>query len=170
MYFAEHIVQSLVNVLAQNAQGSLPLNALMVTVEEVSHFQLLVQRLSVAQPVTQLELEMQAEVDKILVAASFNHQHLDQHDLGKWQHAMFVSSRIISDDVERYTTASRYAQDFWISLQHLVRNDTNLMYNEPVLSLLRTFYLSSLQNKLHLWKSPCGATCRLGIDRNASDR
>lgn len=92
---------------ASAAQGCF--RALCAAVEGVSHFLLLVERARRQEPVTLLELEAQAEVDKYLCAA-LHHPARDR----EWRARLFeeaeLSPGLSATESRRYTEAARLAR------------------------------------------------------------
>jgi len=95
--------------------------------EEVSHFLYLLFRARAERPVTQLELELQAEVDKYLTAVWLLSLQNEGAVSTRLRHALFRSYRL-ADDVgderaERYRAASRLADRYcgWLESRYLRR-------------------------------------------------
>ncbi len=90
--------------------------------EEVSHFLYLLYRARRERPVTQLELELQGEVDKYLTAAFFLSLQNEGAVSTHLRHLLFHSYRLAeglsSERQERYHTASRLADRY---CEHLER-------------------------------------------------
>ncbi|MBL8717072.1 MAG: hypothetical protein JNL79_13810 [Myxococcales bacterium] len=78
-------------------------------VEGVSHFLLVCERARADRSTTQLELELQAEVDKWLVLS--NAARLPPDADGELRDALFEDVTFVSDD-ERYRTANAFAARF----------------------------------------------------------
>ncbi len=95
------------------------LDAFMLAIEGVSHFLYLVWNATHARPVSRLELELQAEVDKFVTARQlFRQQHKVPPDRALYR-CLFLQCqwRLDSDpSLSRYRLASRLAAEFCASL------------------------------------------------------
>ena len=111
-----------------------------VATEGVSHFLLLADRARRGEPVSMLELEVQAEVDKFICAIL---HHPDRAD--EWWHRLFRSSRLAEglspDEVARYTEAARLAAPFCADLSKVPHADA-------LLQILRAFWRDSGAKRL----------------------
>lgn len=84
-----------------------------VLVEEVSHFHLILNRATVDQGVSKLELEWQGEVDKLLVCAMMLKEQQGDLHLEPLARRLYDTATIIAKDVELYWEATRHAARFW---------------------------------------------------------
>jgi hypothetical protein len=95
--------------------------------EEVSHFLYLLFRARSQRPVTQLELELQGEIDKYLTAAFFISRQNEGAVPARLRHALFRSYRLADgvegERAERYHAASRLADRYcgWLESRFLRR-------------------------------------------------
>ncbi|MFO0618586.1 MAG: hypothetical protein U0414_38700 [Polyangiaceae bacterium] len=101
--------------------GALSLDRLCQAAEGVSHFLYLAERGRRELPSTQLELEIQAEVDKyLLVVGALADQPIDPARLGHVRHKLFASVRYLhprgTPSGERYRLANAIAARFTTSL------------------------------------------------------
>jgi hypothetical protein len=93
--------------------------------EEVSHFLYLVGRARRERPVTQLELELQAEVDKYLTALFFLSLQNEGAVPTQLRHLLFRGYRLVeglsAESAERYHEASRLAHRYcgWLEARYL---------------------------------------------------
>lgn len=124
--------------------------ALAVATEEVSHFRYLVFHAASHRPISELEMEFQAEVDKFLVlyfsqgdrtAAFFE----ELYDL------LFETFRLVENlgpvRTERYAEANRHAKRFIAKIRvSLTKNPSEF----ELLGYLRTFYRMTREEKLSL--------------------
>ena len=89
--------------------------------EEVSHFLYLLYRARCDRPVTQLELELQAEVDKYLTAAFFLSLQNEGAVSAGLRHLLFrgyhLAEGLSPERAERYHTASRLADRYCAHLE-----------------------------------------------------
>ncbi|MBM4251250.1 MAG: hypothetical protein FJ146_04725 [Deltaproteobacteria bacterium] len=106
-----------------------------VIVEEVSHFHLIANRTMVGRSVSRLELEFQAEIDKVIVAATFLLNQVGDSHLRPLVNKLFDQSRIIAEGQEHYWEASKFAARFWY--QHLRRTE---LLTDSLQTLLRRHY------------------------------
>ena len=140
VFVADNHLQALESAgsLAEAAVGAFP--AFCAATEGVSHFLMLVERARREEPVTMLELEAQAEVDKF-VCASLHHPNLSN----EWWEMLFRESSLAMDlepeEVDRYQEAGRLAAGFCIALDQAPNVDA-------LLQLLRRFWRDSGAQRL----------------------
>jgi len=122
--------------------------ALLVVIEEVSHFQLLTQRASRDLPVTQLELEWQAEVDKLVVLPELVEDRGARiapmglcHMLSN---SFTLREGMSAEDSLRYLEATRYFTRL-VSGANFSSHD---MQDPQVRTWLRRLYRMSWNNKI----------------------
>ena len=117
--------------------------------EEVSHFLYLLYRARCDRPVTQLELELQAEVDKYLTAAFFLSLQNEGAVSTSLRHLLFHSYRLAeglsSERQERYRTASRLADRY---CEHLERRFLRQARRAELFREARRFYRLGQREKL----------------------
>jgi hypothetical protein len=120
----------------------------LLAVEGVSHFVYLVHRARQARPVSAVELELQAEVDKYLVVllVSWNQHGAPPANL---RHRLFSQVRFAGDltreERERYELANSAADEYAASLeQRFVRTHSV----DDMLGEARRFYRKGLAEKL----------------------
>jgi hypothetical protein len=101
------------------------LGAFATLTEEVSHFLYLMHRARASRPATQLELELQAEVDKYLTAAFFLSLQNEGALSTRLRHLLFRSYRLRggldAECAERYRVASSLADRYcgWLEARFL---------------------------------------------------
>ena len=89
------------------------LDAFCILIEELSHFHLLLNRVSAGRPVTRSELEMQGELDKLLICArTLKRQSGDYHVIALAR-TLYDRAQIVAHDPEPYVQATRFAARFW---------------------------------------------------------
>lgn len=117
--------------------------------EEVSHFAYLMWNVGRGRPVTQLELELQAEVDKFitstLLLARQNRGLVPKALLDRLFWDTEVRSGLDPERVERYSAASAFARSYCCSL---VRHFLGPARLPELLVELRRFYRLSLKAKI----------------------
>ncbi|NDE14720.1 hypothetical protein EBZ80_07305 [bacterium] len=127
--------------------GGNAIAALLVVIEEVSHFQLLAQRASRDLPVTQLELEWQAEVDKLVVLPELVEERGARITTMGLCHALSSSFTLregmSAEDSLRYLEATRYFTRL-VSSANLSSHDVR---DPQVRTWLRRLYRMSWNNK-----------------------
>jgi hypothetical protein len=121
------------------------INNYWLVVEGVSHFLYLTWRGHYDRPMTQMEMELQADIDKylcstILLAGADKNRSLQQ------LHVLLFERSVIhaQQSAERYTTANRYAAKYCYALQTELRNGLSVC----LLNELRRFYRLSQHDKL----------------------
>jgi hypothetical protein len=118
-----------------------------IALEGVSHFLYLVWNASYDRPVSQLELELQAEVDKFVSVTSAIPAEKGPENMREiW--SLLFSKPTFKDNLEqenllRYQKANAYASQYCINLMEMQNTTTNSMKNE-----LRRFYRLSQQEKI----------------------
>ena len=122
-----------------------------VAVEGVSHFVLLHFKASHAVPVTALELELQAEIDKFIAAMLYADPNQHPKDwLADIHHRLFDGfqwrSDLSSDERERYALASRLASRFCRLLARRLEEAAKTDWVD-FFQFLRRFYRQSWEQK-----------------------
>jgi len=115
-------------------------------VEGVSHFVLVAERIRAGRPTSQLELELQAEVDKLVLVQHClraSRHHLPQQHL---HHKLYGQVRFLhppgSEQGDRYRLANRLAARFTRRLGRMNTGDRD--------ALLRRFYRMHLSDKIRV--------------------
>lgn len=104
--------------------------------EEVSHFLYVLFRARSDRPVTQLELELQGEVDKYLVALSFRDPEAGDAPCERLRQVLFVRYELVAglspESSERYHAASRLANRYcrWLESRYLRRRSREALARE----------------------------------------
>lgn len=129
------------------------INDYWLAVEGISHFLYLTWRGSYHRPMTQLEMELQAEIDKYLCCSlPMPGLPLPEAGHGEWlgrlHHILFEQTTIDAgqdaDRAERYATANRYAARYCQSLRPKLQQGLSL----ALINELRRFYRLSQSEKL----------------------
>lgn len=96
------------------------LSTFALALEGVSHFVYLTHRAAVPRPVSRLELEVQAEIDKFALAALWlwrqGLRHRVRELVGKLFEDVSYLPHLSSEDLERYRTANRLARGYCLAL------------------------------------------------------
>lgn len=115
--------------------------------EGVSHFLYLAWNAGHDKPVSLLELEMQAEVDKYVASYWLMRRQYPRHFPAELRRTLFerthVDARLAAEAREVYREASRYAERFCRRLEH----DLGKAAEGVVLAELRRFYRLTHQRK-----------------------
>lgn len=120
-----------------------------IAVEGVSHFLYIAWRANYNRQVSQLELELQAEIDKFVCATElFGRQGstIDYHAL--WGHLFrkfYLHKHLDSEEIKRYLQANEYASEY---CKHINEQYTQQHQNSFYYKQLRRFYRLGEQAKL----------------------
>jgi len=132
--------------------------------EEISHFHLITQRLDQGRGVSRIELEWQAEMDKMIIcAATLERQSGDPHILPLIR-CLFDQSSILADqDRLSYEEANRVAGRLWHALSDQIARIGLRETAGQLQNLLRTTYH-------HPWQEKCEAVedFRISLSRLAA--
>lgn len=133
------------------------LASLLVAVEGVSHFLCLIWHAALSRPVTQLELELQAEVDKFVVARLLARHHHGPGALGALREGLFRRFRVRHGLPEerrsRYLRASSLADHYCRTLDALSERRA---CPPPMRSELRRFYRMGQSTKIRHIRAAAG--------------
>lgn len=125
------------------------LDAFFVLIEELSHFHLLINRAQLKQPISQLELEWQGEIDKILVSAIFLFEQQKDPHWASLLHRLFSETTVIDLNKIRYEEASRFAARFWYDLiQSGICEQKDPFLTDHLRQILRKKYWETWQAKV----------------------
>ena len=151
LYIGEEDLERLTEVdLASSPMSASSFEVLLLAIEEVSHFAYLAFSASREKRVTELELELQAEVDKYvtftLLHASSQRGRVPKDLLDRMFSDFAVRPDLDSERRERYTAASSLASRYCsYVVQSALESDCGLA---PLLSELRSFYRLSQRGKI----------------------
>ncbi len=129
----------------------------LTVLEGVSHFVYYAWHAQHDREVTLLELELQAEVDKFVTAATLLHrqQRRQSPGLHSWLFDLpKLDSRLDGTELDRYRVANRYAGKY---CRRLARAQAGDPADESVRRELRRFYRLSQQSKLEHIERPINA-------------
>ena len=149
VYFNDDIISRLQE---ENPQKDLSLNNIDVfcaVVEEISHFHLLINRASYQQTISLLELELQAEVDKLLICAQVLWQQTERAHYAPLARVLFDLARFSTDE-PRYQRANHLAGEFCFRLIEQLPEHCPPMAVTEYRPLLRRFYLGTMAEKLNI--------------------
>jgi hypothetical protein len=136
-----------------DARRAQPLDVLCQIIEGVSHFVYVSDRARVDRGATQLELELQAEVDKwVVLAASMNAFDVDRS--AALRSSLYERIAIVHDETtelgERYRVANDVAHRF---VRHLERDYVQRGRFQELRERLRTFFRLGQEEKLRLGRA-----------------
>jgi hypothetical protein len=150
----------LANLKSENPVSGLNLseiNDYWLAIEGISHFLYLTWRGSYDRPMTQLEMELQAEIDKYLcsclslaglalpLASPSLSNNLREQWLKQLHHILFEQTTIVAgQNTDRYATANRYAARYCQALRPQLQQGMSL----TLINELRRFYRLSQSEKL----------------------
>jgi len=151
LYIGEEDLERLTEVdLASSPMPASSFELLLLAIEEVSHFAYLAYSASREKRVTELELELQAEVDKFvtftLLYASRNRGRVPKDLLDRMFGDFAVRPGLDSERRERYAAASSLASRYCsYVVQSALEREEGLA---PLLAELRRFYRLSQRGKI----------------------
>ena len=135
VHVSDHLLDNLASAGSPAAGLDADFQAFCATVEGVSHYLLLMERASRGEPLSLLELEAQAEVDKF-VCAHLNAPHRSQ----EWRSRLFrraaLADGLSADEYDRYREAGRLAEAW---CKHL----DGLPHQAAILTVQRRFWRES---------------------------
>lgn len=147
--FEDDIYKTLDNLSPLERLETSNLNAFCVVVEEISHFHLVVNRAAREQPVTRLELEWQAEIDKMLLSSHLLHMQANDAHVDALMLKLYDEAVIKGQDAELYIKATKLAVQFWKLFRSEQIKGVNPFYAHNLRSMLRKSYGLDLDSKLH---------------------
>ena len=149
LHYGDRVIQNAVenDPFAKLDAGNL--DTFCVLVEEVSHFHLIINRALSQRQVSQLELEWQGEMDKLLLSSTLlRQQHGDAHLL-PLARKLFDQARIVSlGPSNRYWEATKHAAKFWYDFISYEDGHDDPYNSENLRQILRQAYLCDWQGKL----------------------
>lgn len=153
--FSQHVRDAFAGQNLDDFQvSSSTLNVASVIIEEVSHFHLVAQRAKEHRSVTQLELEWQGEIDKLLICGQIlDAQQGDPHVV-PLARMLYDCGEIYAANHELYWNAQKYAARFWFAVAVDAGAATKEFRSEATRSILRRAYVSSWQEKLQILRQP----------------
>ena len=111
VYFSKEIKTRIIEAPPLQALSPQNLDAFSVLVEELSHFHLIRQRGAQEREVSRLELEWQAEIDKVLVPSLILREQTGLSHISPLIQAVFEQTTI--DPTPPYPEAHKLAEKFW---------------------------------------------------------
>lgn len=142
IYLSPRIQESLVRIPIERGVSDLSaceLNSFSIAVEEVSHFHYLIYQAGRGRKVSQLELEIQGEIDRFMICYFSNpnpHSHFDALFDRLFENFAFAS-HLTPEQIERYQEAHTLAKNFLLKHMRRLASSEN---RELLFRLLRRFY------------------------------
>jgi hypothetical protein len=149
VYFNDEIISKLQTQNPLEALSISNIDVFCAVVEEISHFHLLINRASYQQTISLLELELQAEVDKLLICAQVLWQQTDKPHYVPLARILFDLAQFPTDD-PRYQRANHLAGEFCFRLIEQIPEHCPPMALTEYRQLLRRFYLGTMAEKLNI--------------------
>lgn len=147
LYLDSNLIKRLGNSYPSQSTNLNALHDFWVALEGVSHFLYLVWNASFDRPVSQLELELQAEVDKFVSATTVpGLENKDMFMQEVWS-LLFAKpkfkDKLEKNELIRYQKANAYASQYCLNLMGMQNQTTSSLHNE-----LRRFYRLNQQAKI----------------------
>jgi len=149
IYFSQSLIEQHTRVTPQNLVTTMSLDSHCAIIEEISHFHLLAHRTQYDQPVTRLELETQAEIDKFLICATMLLEQTGDAHFHSLARCLYDNG-LITDLAHRtiYEDANRFAANFWLNRIRGISSNTDLRSLRELRLTLHQMFLASFQEKL----------------------
>lgn len=141
LFLDQSILQNLHEDNPYDQLHSRNLKSYWIAVEGVSHFLYIAWRANFDRQVSQLELELQAEIDKFVCAAElFSHQGVIIDIQALWERLFrnfYLQEHLNAEEIKRYQQANEYAGEYckYINAQHMKQHEVSQYYKQ-----LRRFY------------------------------
>lgn len=147
VYISIHLDHKVIETIANNdpyqTLSNANLNDFCVVVEEISHFHLLVNKIQHGIALPKLELELQAEIDKILICAELLYRQTGQCYLPPLVRKIFDEAQL--NDHDHYQQANRHVAQFF----HRSLSTIGHTKSRRLQQFLRKNYLQPWQDKVH---------------------
>lgn len=134
--------------LSQLSQDNM--DAFCVLVEEVSHFHLILQRKNHDLEASHTELEFQAELDKILLAAHLLFEQVRNPHIFELMEFIFENGVVSLKNESTYKLANEMAQKVWRNCWSTLKQHPSEIQLRLIRSMVRDFYKKSFVDK-HSW-------------------
>lgn len=148
LYLNEALTANLANHSPLENLGSHNINDFCTLIEGVSHFVYYLHKMGLEHNVSQLELELQAEIDKFVLLGIFTESNgLSRQELmGLLFEDYYLHQHLTDEQVNRYESATGLAKQFCYKLsKNISRHDMT-----PLLAELRQFYSLPQDEKIRL--------------------
>ncbi len=152
LYYDSDIIRDLEARDPLHALSSANIDAFCVLIEEVSHLHLVLNRASADREVNHMELELQAEIDKIIICSHVLAMQTGDPHLMPLSRQIFDAAEIAADLPQLYWTASKLAARFWYSMLREGQNSPETC--QLIRPRMRQFYRGDLDRKCALLDHP----------------
>jgi hypothetical protein len=146
LYLNESLTSNLANNSPLKSLNSHNVSDFCTLIEGVSHFVYYLHKMGLEHNVSQLELELQAEIDKYILLCLFSQGgDLPRHRLMDLLFEdYYLHARLSPEQIERYETATSLARSFCYKLsKNFSRDDIR-----PLIARLRHFYFLPQDEKI----------------------
>jgi len=147
LYLDSSLIKRLGNNYPSQSTNLNALHDFWVALEGVSHFLYLVWNATFDRPVSQLELELQAEVDKFVSATTLLDLEKNNAFMQEIWSLLFekpkFKDKLEKYELARYQKANAYASQYCLNLMGMQNQTTSSLHNE-----LRRFYRLNQQAKI----------------------
>lgn len=152
LYLDPDLLSNLANNNPFNSLNDKNLSDFCILIEGVSHFVYYLWKTAQALPITQLEMELQAEIDKFLMFLFYTRSDVNQAFANCLLDLLFEDYSILKnlseEDKGRYETASRLAAQYCYRLQK--RFDTHSQLKELIREIRDFYHLNQKQKIEHI--------------------
>jgi hypothetical protein len=145
-----HLSQNIANILLdchrleellKNPEG---LNAFLILTEEISHFHYYIHMTQIGRPISLFDLELQAELDKIVVTSLVMKKMFGQTHMRELISLLFNHS-MVTGHLTDYQLASRIAERFWKS--HLSDFGPSMLFDRRIRAHLNRIFMATGEDK-----------------------
>ncbi len=133
--------------LLQDREG---LNAFLILTEEISHFQYYIHMTEMKRAITNFDLELQAELDKIIVTSLVMKQIFGQTHMRELVLLLFNESKVIGNLTD-YQLASRIAERFWKS--HISDFGPSMLFDRRIRAHLNRIFMATGDEKRQILRA-----------------
>ena len=150
MFIGIHLSQNISTILSgynrldellKNPEG---LNAFLILTEEVSHFHYYIHMTQIGRPISLFDLELQAELDKIVVTSLVMKTIFGQTHMRELILLLFNQSTV-TGHLTDYQLASRIAERFWKS--HLSDFGPSMLFDRRIRAHLNRIFMATGEEK-----------------------
>lgn len=147
VYFNDEITQHLNQFDLFCALDIQRLDALCVLIEELSHFHLLCDRASKNRKTSRLELEWQAEIDKLLFATLVIFDQQGYWLFERIERELYHRAKVISKEEDLYRQANQLANEFWKNISNPKKLTPQFFQNPSFLQYMQQYYQTPWHEK-----------------------
>ncbi len=122
--------------------GEQNLDSFCILVEEISHFHMLINRMTQNQNISKLELEWQGEIDKALVCGLFLYRQCGDDHMLPLVRKIFDEAKLTGGHEQLYYQANRLAAKFWFDLISDFGDSASFLRSKKLRDILKKNYYS----------------------------